>query len=78
MEDNETKFSTVLLDPTADYCKARAKIVRKLVKNLTKYWYRMFRCFGISAIDAIKMARQEVQRDVDKVDLTVNFDSPMQ
>ena len=66
-----------LSDPTADYCKARAKIVRKLVKNLTKYWYRIYRCFGISAIDAIKMARQEVQSDVDKCDFTVNFDGPM-
>ncbi len=66
-----------LADPTADYCKEQVKIFRKLVKNLTKYWYGIFRCFGISSVDAIKMARQEVQRDVDKMDFTVNFNGPM-
>lgn len=66
-----------LTDPTADYCKAQTKIVRNLVKNLTKFWYRLFRGFGCSAIDAIRMARQEVQRDVNKIDFTVNFNGPM-
>lgn len=69
--------SLVLTDPTADYCKQYSKILTKLVKNLTKYWYGIFRCSGISAVTAIKLARQEVQRDIDKCDFTINFDGPM-
>lgn len=67
-----------LSDPTADYCKHVAGIMTKLVKNLTLYWYKVFRALDCSSVDALRMARQEVQRDVDKIDLSINFDGPMQ
>lgn len=67
-----------LLDPTADYCKHIAGIMTKLIKNLTLYWYKVFRALGCPPVDALRMAREEVQIDVNKIDLSVNFDGPMQ
>ncbi len=66
-----------LIDPTAEYCKQYSNVIMKFVKNLTKFWYVEYRNFGISAIDAIRLARQEVQKDIDKWDFTINFDGPM-
>ena len=66
-----------LTDPTAFYVKRVAGVMTELVKNLTSSWYQTFRSMGCTAVDAISLARSATQEDVDKIDLSVNFDGPM-
>lgn len=66
-----------LTDPMAVYCERVAGVMTKMIKNLTLFWYKLFRSFGCSPVDAISLARTAVQEDVDKIDLSVNFDGPM-
>ena len=66
-----------LTDPTADYCRQYAGIMTKFIKRSICWWYRVYRSFGCTASDSIKLARQETQTDVDKFDFSINFDGPM-
>lgn len=74
MDENKVN----LCDPTADYCKELARIIMKFIKSSNKCWYKLFRSFGCTASDSIKMARYVTQTDIDKYDFTINFDRPMQ
>lgn len=67
----------ILEDPTAEYCKQKAKILSKLVKLRIEFWYRIFRCVGCIAVDSLRMARQTVQDEFNECDFTINFDGPM-
>ncbi len=66
-----------LMDPAADYCRAKAKTLMRFVKSTNRIYYKLFRTMGCSASDSIKMARGMTQEDVNKIDLSVNFDGPM-
>lgn len=66
-----------LLDPTAAYCAARVKTVKRMAKASTELWYKLFRRLGCNAIDSYEMAREATQSSFNKCDFTVNFDGPM-
>lgn len=65
-----------LTDPTVAYCTAKAKTVRAFARRITHVWYRFYRGLGCTAVDSLALAKDTI-RDV-TVDMSVNFDGPMQ
>ncbi len=70
-------MADTLMDPTADYCKSRVKIVNKFIKSTNRAWYKMFRKLGCSAVDSLSLARDMTQGILNRIDFSVNFDGPM-
>ena len=67
-----------LIDPTADYCKQLRGLTEKFIKRCVDAYYAFFLSMGLSKADAIWNAIETAQERVNGVDLTVNFDGPMQ
>ena len=68
---------TKLTDPTEEYCKQYASALSKIVKLRIKFWYKMYRCFGCTAVESIALSRTTTQDEFNECDFSVNFDGPM-
>lgn len=66
-----------LTDPTLAYCRQYAEIMSSAVKFKVRWWYSTFRSFHCPALAAIRMARDEVQLELNETSMGVNFDGPM-
>lgn len=67
----------MLIDPTADYCKALSKVTDKFIGKCVDAYYKFFLGMGLNKADAIWNAIEMTQDSVNEVDLTINFDGPM-
>lgn len=67
----------MLMDPTADYCKALTLTVEGHIKKMVDGLYSLYLDCGMCKADAIWTAIEETQEAFNGVDLSVNFDGPM-
>ena len=69
---------TALMDPMAEYCKRLCGVLEGQIKKAVDTFYEFYLKRGMCKADAIWKAIEDTQEMFNGVDLTVNFDGPMQ